>query len=83
MRFTTKTVRHKNGKYTTKPIYAVPRETRALLWVAQQRAIAEQRGILAAAKGLRTMGYPLNIAWTTLLGSEQTAVNELLREQLF
>ena len=83
MRFTTKTVRHKNGKYTTKPTYAVPRETRALLWVAQQRAIAEQRGILAAAKGLRTLGYPLNVAWATLLGAEQTAVNELLREQLF
>lgn len=83
MRFTTRTVHHKNGKHTTKPIYAVSRETRALMWVMQQRRIAEQRGILAAAKGLRTMGYPLNVAWATLLGSEQTAVNELLREQLF
>ena len=83
MRFTIRTVHHKNGKRTTKPTYAVSRETRALLWVAQQRAIAEQRGILAAAKGLKTLNYPLNVAWATLLGSEQTAVNELLREQLF
>lgn len=83
MVFTTRTVHHKNGKYSTRPIYNVSRETRALMWVMQQRKIAEQRGILAAAKGLRKLGYPLNIAWTTLLGSERAAVNELLREQLF
>lgn len=81
--FTTRIVRHKNGKHTTKPIYATSREAKALLWVVDQRRIAEQRGILAAAKGLRTLGYPLNIATTTLLASEQAAVRELLREQLF
>ncbi len=83
MGFTTRTVHHKNGKRTTKPVYAVSRETRALLWVVDQRRIAEQRGILAAAKGLRTLGYPLNVTMTTLIGSEQAAVNELLREKLF
>lgn len=83
MRFTTRTVHHKNGKHTTKPTYAVSREARALMWVMQQRRIAEQRGILAAAKGLRTLNYPLSVAWAVLLGSERTAVNELLREQLF
>ena len=83
MGFTTRTVHHKNGKRTTKPVYAVSRETRALLWVVDQRRIAEQRGILAAAKGLRTLGYPMNVALTTLLASEQAAVRELLREKLF
>lgn len=83
MRFTTRTVHHKNGKSTTKPTYAVSRETRALMWVMSQRRIAEQRGILAAAKGLRTLGYPLNVAWAVLIGNERIAVNELLREQLF
>ena len=80
MGFTTRTVHHKNGKRTTKPVYAVSRETRALLWVVDQRMIAEQRGILSAAKGLRTLGYPLSVAWAVLLGSERLAVQEVLRE---
>jgi hypothetical protein len=81
--FTIRTVRHKNGRYTTKPIYATSREAKALMWVMGQRRIAEQRGILAAAKGLRTLGYPLNVTMTTLIGSEYSAVQELLREKLF
>jgi len=83
MGYTTRTVRHKNGKYTTKPMYDISREAKALMWVMGQRKIAEQRGILAAAKGLRTLGYPLNVTMTTLLASEQAAVRELLREKLF
>jgi hypothetical protein len=53
------------------------------MWVMGQRRIAEQRGILAAAKGLRTLGYPLSVTMTTLIGSEYSAVQELLREKLF
>jgi hypothetical protein len=81
--FTIRTVQHKNGRYTTKPIYATSREAKALMWVMNQRRIAEQRGILAAAKGLRTLGYPMNVALMTLVGSEYGAVKELLREKLF
>ena len=78
--FTTRIVRHKNGKYTTKPMYDISREAVALVWVLKERRIAEQRGILATAKGLRTMGYPLSVAWAVLLGSERLAVQEVLRE---
>jgi hypothetical protein len=80
MGFTIRTVHHKNGKRTTKPMYDISREAKALLWVVDQRRIAEQRGILAAAKGLRTLGYPLSVAWAVLLGSERLAVQEVLRE---
>lgn len=82
-RFITRTVRHKNGNETLKPVYVQSDKTRATLWVAQQRRIAEQRGFTAAAKGLRTLGHPLSIAVAVLLGTEEQAVSEVLRERCF
>lgn len=79
MRFSTRIVHHKNGKSTTKPVYPYSPEGDAWVWVMSQRRIAEQRGILAAAKGLRTMGYPLSVALTVLTGTEQQAVAEYMR----
>lgn len=81
MRFTTRTVHHKNGKYTTKPVYPVSAEGEAWVWVMQQRRIAAQRGILAAAKDLRTMGYPLSVALMVLTGTEKQAVAECMRHE--
>ena len=79
MRFTVRTVHHKNGKSTTKPIYPISHEGEAWAWVMQQRRIAEQRGILATAKGLKTMGYPLSVTLTVLTGTVHQGVAEYMR----
>ena len=79
MRFMTRIVHHKNGKSTTKPVYPISLEGEAWSWVLKNRRIAEQRGILAAAKGLRTLGYPLSVALTVLTGTVQQGVAEYVR----